>query len=61
MLYYRYSKGKEQNKNLYQIIKFHDCTLKIVRQNKEMELEKAQFDVKSVNEKNGIFSAALQA
>ena len=61
MLYYRYSKGKEQNKNLYQIIKFHNCTLKIVRQNKEMELEKAQFDVKSVNEKNGIFSAALQA
>ena len=49
------------NKILYQIIKFHDCTLKIVRQNQEMELTKAKSDVKSVNEKNGIFSSALQA
>lgn len=49
------------NKILYQVIKFHDCTLKIVRQNQEMELTKAKSDVKSVNEKNGIFSSALQA
>lgn len=48
------------NKILYKIIKFHDCTLKIVRQNQEMELTKAKSDVKSVNEKNGIFSSALQ-
>lgn len=61
MLYYRYSKGKEQNKILYKIIKFYNCTLKIVQQNKETELKKAKSDVKSVNEKNGIFSSALQA
>ena len=61
MLYYGYSKGKEQNKILYKIIKFHNCTLKIAQQNKEMELKKAKSDIKSVNEKNGIFSAALQA
>jgi hypothetical protein len=35
--------------------------LKIVQQNKETELKKAKSDVKSVNEKNGIFSSALQA
>ncbi|RGG64581.1 hypothetical protein DWX11_09570 [Ruminococcus sp. AF18-29] len=43
------------NKILYKIIKFHDCTLKIVRQNKEMELKKQIQTLKALMKKMGFF------